>query len=155
MRPDRLTICLLLWTRLVRQLRHRGRGERESGAFLLAKVGSERVSHFICYDDLDPESLDSGIIIFRGSGFVPLWKYCQQEGMMVVADVHTHPSSWTGQSESDQSHPMVGQKGHVALIVPNYAQGNLFNLHGVGVYEYAGNHKWQARPLGKFTLTLP
>lgn len=154
MRPNRIKISVWLWMRLILQLRGRGLGRRESGAFLLGKVGSSRITRIICYDDLDPEAFESGIIVFRGFGFVPLWEHCRREGMMVLADVHTHPDAWTGQSDSDRSHPMVGQKGHIAMIVPYYAQRNLTNLRGIGIYEYAGDHRWHDRPRGKFELTF-
>jgi hypothetical protein len=149
-----LRISIWLWMRLIRQLRRRGCRERESGAFLLSKQGARHITKFICYDDLDPRALDSGIIVFRGAGFVALWEYCRDEQMTTVADVHTHSDQWTGQSDSDRTHPMIGQKGHVSLIVPYYAQRNLLWLEGVGVYEYAGNHKWITHSHGELSLTL-
>src|SRR5271166_1390760 len=101
MQTVRLEIPALLWWRLVRQLKRRGGGRRESGAFLLGKTGSSKVSCFICYDDLDKSALDTGIIVFRGRGFVRLWEYCKAQAMKVLADVHTHSGAWTGQSEAD------------------------------------------------------
>jgi len=143
-----------LWLCLIRQLRRRGRGKRESGAFLLSKQGSRRITKYICYDDLDSSALDSGIIVFRGAGFVPLWDFCRREKMSVVADINTHGEKWTGQSDTDREHPMIGQKGHVSLIAPNFAEGNLLSLDGVGIYEYAGNHQWIDRPNGLLRLTF-
>lgn len=154
MRSNPLRISMWLWIRLVRELRRRGRGERESGAFLLSKQGSRRITKFICYDDLDPTVLDTGIIVFHGAGFVPLWDYCRSEEMMVVADVHTHGDEWTGQSDADRTHPMIGQKGHVSLIAPHFARRNRLSLRGVGIYEYAGNHSWDDRATGMVRLTL-
>lgn len=154
MKPSKLTISIWLWMRLIRQLRRRGHGQRESGAFLLGRIGQGRITRFVCYDDLDPQALDTGIIMFHGHGFVPLWEICRRENMRVFADVHTHGDEWTGQSKADRTHPMVGQKGHVSLIVPHYATRNLVGFDGVGIYEYAGNHRWIARPDGKLQLTL-
>lgn len=146
MKRDAVKIPILLWKRLLKELRERGGGDRESGAFLLGKVGSRRVSKFLCYDDLDPDALDSGIVMVHAIGFVRLWDICQQEGLRVLADVHTHPTSWTGQSESDRTHPMVAQAGHIALILPEYAQRNRRPLGGASVYEYLGDHKWKFWP---------
>lgn len=154
MKLNTVRISIWLWMRLIQQLRRRGYGQRESGAFLLSKQGARRVTKFICYDDLDPSALDSGIIIFHGAGFVPLWDYCRREHMTAVADVHTHSDQWTGQSDTDRTHPMIGQKGHVSLIVPHYAQRNLLSFDGVGIYEYAGNHEWITRLRGKLSLTF-
>jgi len=143
MKSNKLEIPLLLWQQMILELRNRGMGERESGAFLLAKQNSRRVERFICYDDLDETALDSGIIMFHANGFVRLWNICSDMGFKVIADVHTHPDAWTGQSYADKSHPMVAQTGHISLIVPDYAQGNDNSLKGVGVYEYLGSHKWK------------
>lgn len=129
---------------MVRQLQKRGTGRHESGAFLLVETRApRRVSRFICYDDLDETALDSGIVMFHASGFVRLWNICEKEKLRVVADIHTHPGGWTGQSESDRTHPMIAQVGHIALILPHFAQRTRRSLTGAGVYEYLGNHQWK------------
>lgn len=154
MKSDKLEISYWRWICLVRQLQKRGGGRRESGAFLLARRGTSRITKFICYDDLDPSALDTGIIVFHGVGFVPLWDYCRKRGMRVVADVHTHGDRWTGQSNADRTHPMVGQKGHLSLIMPHFAERSLFSLRGVGMYEYLGNHEWMPHCDHKLNLSL-
>ena len=143
MKPQPLNISQSLWRNLLSDLRQRGGGKHESGAFMLAKTGSREITTFICYDDLDETALETGIITFHATGFVKLWSHCQQHGLVVVADVHTHPTDWTDQSESDRTHPMVAVKGHMALILPDYAAPNLLPLNGASVYEYRGNHKWK------------
>jgi proteasome lid subunit RPN8/RPN11 len=150
-----LKISRVLWFRLAWQLQRRGGGIRESGAFLLGRSGKRgKVSDFICYDDLDPRCLDSGIIRFDGSGYVPLWKLCAERGMKVVADVHTHPTTWTEQSGADCAHPMVAQSGHLALILPRFAQRSLSSLKGAGVYRYHGQGNWETLPARSVKLTL-
>jgi hypothetical protein len=151
-----LRIPLLLWRKLVGQLKRRGSGVRESGAFLLGNVGGCKIKHFIPYDDLDPSALDSGIVGFHGVGFVPLWNYCQRHKMQVLADVHTHGGNWTGQSGTDQTNPMIETPGHIALIVPHFAKGNRASLKGVGVYEYLGDHEWRtySAKSGRVKLTV-
>jgi hypothetical protein len=151
-----LCIPWFVWCRLIYELKRRGAGRRESGAFLLGNHGTRRATHFICYDDLDPTALDTGIIVFHGQGFVPLWEVCRARKMRVLADVHTHPTEWTGQSESDRTHPMIAQRGHVALIVPHLAQGRFQSLKGVGIHEYCGDHRWNAwgPKTGKVRLSI-
>ena len=140
---ERLSISLWRWQSLIRDLRRRGARQHESGAFLLAAPGSSRVTAHVCYDDLDSQALESGIIVFRGAGYTRLWQLCEARQLRVAADVHTHPGDWTEQSHTDLTPPMVGTPGHVALIVPNFAQGNTFSLRGIGIYRYRGNHRWQ------------
>lgn len=143
MQTVKLKIPLALWKALIKQLKKRGKCERETGAFLLGPKNGNTITEFICYNDLDPHAFDSGIIVFNGDGFIPLWKHCRQYELKVLADVHTHPSNWTGQSELDKRHPMIAQKGHLALIVPKYATRWRQRLKGVGVHEFLSNRLWR------------
>lgn len=137
-----ISITKTLWKKLINELKVRGKGRRESGAFLLGKRETGEITEFVCYDDLDPNALDAGIIIFSGDGYIPLWQICREKQLQVLADVHTHPGSWTGQSGSDQKHPMIAQPGHIALIIPNLATKRGQLLKGVGIHEYLGDKKW-------------
>jgi hypothetical protein len=143
MQTAKLKMPLTLWKNLINELKKRGKGKRETGAFLLGPKEDNTISEFICYDDLDPHAFDSGIIVFDGDGFIPLWKHCTEKGLKVLADVHTHPSRWTEQSGSDKKHPMIAQAGHIALIVPCYANRWRQRLGGVGAYEFLGNKEWK------------
>jgi hypothetical protein len=60
-----LTIPTKIWEEMIIELKLRGGGKRESGAFLLGPVGGKAITEYICYDDLDPHSLDTGIIEFE------------------------------------------------------------------------------------------
>jgi proteasome lid subunit RPN8/RPN11 len=139
----KLEIRRSLWRKLIRQLHHRGGEVRESGAFLLGARAGNCIEHFIPYDDLDPKALSTGIVSFHGEGFIPLWDYCLDHKMQVLADVHTHGDQWTGQSETDRTNPMIEQAGHIALILPHFAASNRWSLRGVGIYEYQGDHDWK------------
>lgn len=142
-----LSCSWLLWRRLVAQLRERGRNaSRESGAFLLGHraAGAARIAAFVLYDDLDPHALDSGIVRFDGRYFGELWEICRRGNLQVVADVHVHPGS-EGQSDSDQAYPMISRAGHIALILPDFAQGPI-TTRRIGIYRYLGNKEWRAVP---------
>ena len=85
MQNPKLRIKLSLWKKLVKELKHRGYGERETGAFLLGSKKENTITTFICYNDLDPHAFDSGIIIFQGDGYIPLWEYCSKHDLKVLA----------------------------------------------------------------------
>lgn len=143
-----LSCSWLLWWRLTRQLRTRGQNEtRESGAFLLGTCEPgmpARIVDFVLYDDLDPNSLDTGIIRFDGKYFGKLWAICRARGLTIVADVHVHPGgSW--QSASDKAHPMITEAGHLALILPNFARAPV-PRDDIGIYRYLGNQDWLTVP---------
>jgi len=138
-----------LWRSGLREIARRGEGRHESGAFLLGRRRGTRghVEQFAYYDDLDPSCLNSGIVVFDGAGFGPLWALCRQTGLSVLADVHTHGGSGSArQSSLDRDNPMIARPGHVALIVPNF--GRRFRLEEMGIYEYRGAHRWSDHSRG-------
>ena len=100
-----------------------------------------RVRQFVYYDDLDPRCLESGVVVFDGAGFGPLWRLCRETGLEVIADVHTHPTV-ARQSDADRRHPMIATPGHFALIVPDFATRIPASAE-LGLYEYAGAHQWR------------
>ena len=141
-------VPVFLWTCVTRQLRRRGLGRRESGAFLLGRQrgARARATAYVCYDDLDPHAYQSGGIAFHAEGYAAFWQYCRRKNLQLLADVHTHPGTWVEQSSTDQQNPMVPVVGHTALIVPNFGRTPWWSLDGVGVYEYLGGFKWQSHP---------
>jgi len=137
------------WDALIKELRNRGRGTRESGAFLLASAGDHRartVARVVYFDDVDPTCL-TGTITIQSSGFAALSTICNEHGLRVIADVHTHPGAWVEQSDIDQANPMIATRGHVAVIVPNFAS-EAVRAADCGVHVYRGSHVWD-RHLGK------
>lgn len=131
-----------LWTRLLEQLRERGQGERESGAFLCGSMddGARRISSYALYDDLDPGALEQGLVRLGSGAFTKLWRICEERQCTVVADIHTHPFG-ARQSPSDRANPMIALRGHIAIIVPRYAAEPV-RLGELGVYQYLGKHRW-------------
>lgn len=120
-------------------------GRRESGAFLLGSKEEERrrIDEFVFYDDIDPQSLASGIVRIDGRRLGDLWAYCRKTGRAVVADIHVHPGSFE-QSASDQANPIIAEIGHIAIILPSYARGATLP-GGIGVHEYRGSRTWSDR----------
>jgi hypothetical protein len=141
----RLVVARPLWDEMVVELGRRGLGgRREAGAFLLASRDGDgtRVTGVVYLDDLDPNCLVGGIH-FHGSGYSALATHCERERLCVLADVHTHPSSWVGQSDIDRDNPMIALRGHLALILPHYAT-RAIETHEVGIHEYLGEDGWQS-----------
>ena len=154
-RPPDLACSFELWQQLLVRLRERGHfGGRESGAFLLGHETQEvrRVSQFMLYDDLDPHSLDRGIVHFDGRYYGALWERCRAASLMVVADVHTHPFG-SAQSVSDRAHPMIASEGHIALILPEFAMGTV-SIDEIGMYRYLGGRRWHTVPVAERSTFL-
>lgn len=140
-----LGVPVLLWLRMLRDLRRRGHGARESGAFLLGKrwARGSTVEKYIPYDELDPHALDTGIVVVRPIGFMRLWQECKRLKLQVLADVHTHGGDDPHQSTSDRTNPMISQSGHIAFILPRFAATLGWKFHNVAIYEYLGGSQWK------------
>ena len=151
LRQHELSISWFTWLRLLIGLRSRGLSKtRESGAFLLGHRdpnGQAKIVDVVLYDDLDPHSLDSGIVRFDGRYFGDLWDLCRRKKLSVVADVHVHPGS-SLQSTSDRQHPMISRSGHLALILPYFARLPI-RRGEIGIYRYLGGKQWETIPHGQ------
>jgi proteasome lid subunit RPN8/RPN11 len=139
---EELIISRGQWLGLLSELRRRGGGQTESGAFLLGRrEGDRRIfQSAVFYDDLDPKAYSSGVCILYADAFERLWGLCRARGLQVLADVHTHPGN-SLQSEADRRNPMVARPGHLALIVERFASDPVWR-HRTGVYRYEGSHTW-------------
>lgn len=135
---------ILIWAALVADLERRGKGRRESGAFVLGrrKKNYSKVTCYLCYDDLDPTSLTGGVD-FHASGYAALWEHCRKHKLEVLFDVHTHPNGDVRQSEIDRTHPMIPQVDHFAIILPQFGKCSRWSLSEAGIYVYQGNFRWQ------------
>ena len=146
-RKGLLTMPFELWARMLPELERRGKyGHRESGAFLLGVApngaSARVVKKVVYYDDVDPYCL-VGSIRFAGERYPDLWDICMDEGLTVVGDVHTHPGANVGQSSTDQNHAIHKEEGHVALILPKYAIGEI-PVERVGLHQFKDGawHSW-------------
>lgn len=133
-----------VWPALIEDLRCRGRGVRESGAFLLGRhrAGVRSVAQWLPYEQLDPAALNFEYVRLESAAFGRLWDACSARGLEPVADVHTHPFG-PRQSGSDRKYPMISLAGHVALIVPRFAQGRILPVD-VSVNVYLGGGGWES-----------
>jgi proteasome lid subunit RPN8/RPN11 len=143
-----IKIPVWLWVAVIFDLRRRGGGVRESGAFLLGRDDRNpaRVDSYICYDDVDPDAYQQGAIAFHAKGCAALWQHCREKQLQLLIDVHTHPGPDVRQSSIDVRHPMLPVLGHTAMIVPCYARTAWWSLGAIGVYEYLGGFKWRTYP---------
>lgn len=131
-----------VWPALMVDLYRRGNGRRESGAFLLRRAGEDKlvVWTWLPYDELDPTSLNYAYVRLESDAFSRLWAICAEQELEVVADVHTHPKG-SCQSPSDRANPMISLPGHIALIVPRFARGNV-KPRDLSFNVYLGCGKW-------------
>jgi hypothetical protein len=139
--PTPLNLAPGLWRRLMYDLWKRGDGRREAGAFLAARRRRPGVvQHWIAYDDLDPGALRQFYVKLEPAAFGRLSELCSTRDLQVVADIHTHPDEPL-QSESDRGFPMLSVPGHIALIAPRFARGEI-SPADVSFNVYQGGGQW-------------
>ena len=142
--PPRLRCAQTIWQAGVSELARRTLGgQRESGAYLLGvnlPAGGQRILEFVFYDDIDRRALETGVVTIRQTALPRLWELCRERGYGVVADIHVHPGGY-GQSSSDMANPVMPRAGHVAMILPNFAQAPC-RPGGIGIYEFLGAGRW-------------
>lgn len=134
-----------LYDSLIASLAESGCGVKESGAFLLGALDGQRrsVSSYLMYDKVAPlSSSQHAYVAFTAEEMARAWEHCYAVGLQVVADVHTHPLG-PAQSISDRAHPIVSVAGHVALIVPNFANGAP-QPRDLGVHLFGGCGRWES-----------
>lgn len=138
----RLEFARGVWPSLMADVRRRGAGVRESGAFLLGRTTEEArvVERWVAYEDLDPAALNFEYVRLETAAFSRLWAHCEAVGLEVVGDMHTHPLG-PRQSPSDRANPMISIAGHVALIVPRFAQGDV-HPRDLSFNVYLANKRW-------------
>lgn len=134
-----------LYDALIADLARSGRGVKESGAFLLGVLDGEqrRVISYLMYEQVAPESSRKhSYVAFTAQEMARAWDHCYAMGLHVVADVHTHPGG-PAQSVTDRTHPIVSVAGHVALIVPRFAQRAPEPID-LGVHIFEGSGRWRS-----------
>jgi len=132
-----------LWTSTWEGLRVRGWGRREAACVWVGdREGSiERARDVIFLDDL-PGTVGRPLQHRTSREAVAaLLARARDLGMMIVADIHTHPSDWVDLSVVDRAHQIEYRVGLLALVLPHFATTPP-TLHEVGVHEYAGDGEW-------------
>lgn len=141
---NQLVIKGALWHSLISHLRHQGQGVRESGAFLLGSIngGQRNIQGFLPYERLQADALHEDYVALSSKSFAKLWVQCRAKKMSVVGDVHTHRFG-PQQSISDKANPMIARQGHMAIIIPRFAQRAVRPVD-LGIHNYCGSHRWSS-----------
>jgi hypothetical protein len=62
-------------------------------------------------------------------------RWMQANGLIALAQVHTHPDAWVGHSETDDAYPFAPDVGFWSIVWPGYAMGQPAPLTAWGVHE--------------------
>ncbi len=71
-----------------------------------------------------------------------LSKDMRSQGLVNLAQIHTHPGGWVGHSPYDDEHAYSTRDGSLSLVWPDYGHVCTHNLVGIGVHERRDG-KWE------------
>jgi len=138
-----LTVSGSLWRSTWQGLHTRGGGERESACVWAGTRDRdvETAETIIFLDDL-PGTIGRRLQHRTSREAVAaLLRLTRELGLVIVADIHTHPADWVDLSVVDQAHPIEYRIGLLALVLPDFASGPP-ELARAGVHEYLGDGRW-------------
>lgn len=144
MTTDRqLVVSEGVWASTWLGLRERGQGQRETACVWLGKrEGSVEHAHVAVFLDDLPGTVGRRLQHRTSRTAVDMLLSRSRElGMVIVADIHTHPADWVELSDVDRLHPIEYRIGLLALVLPDFAVSPP-SLHSVGVHEYLGDGEW-------------
>jgi hypothetical protein len=143
MTARKLTVPHGLWISTWEGLRVRGAGLREAACVWAGTRAAheETARDVIFLDDL------AGTVGRRDQhrtsreAVNALLSRTRELGMVIVGDIHTHPTDWVDLSLVDQEHPIEYRVGLLALVLPEFAVGAP-DITRTGIHEYAGAGRW-------------
>jgi proteasome lid subunit RPN8/RPN11 len=62
--------------------------------------------------------------------------FLRDRGLVLLGQVHTHPSSWVDHSEGDDTDAFMRFENYLSLVVPSYARRGLLPLASCGVHRF-------------------
>jgi len=142
-RTERLEVPNSLWLQTWRLLSQMGQGESESACVWGGTLRHGRLCVVKAYPIGAAHGAIRGCQSHRMStqGVAELLAELRKDGLRIVADVHTHPSSWVGLSEVDKAHPIEFRRGLICIVLPDYATTPP-SLESIGLHIYLGEGRW-------------
>lgn len=67
----------------------------------------------------------------------------RDEGLILLAELHTHPPAAKGQSYLDSINPAATYEGFVSVVIPNFCKGGIGDFSSCYVYRYKNNYSWK------------
>lgn len=62
-----------------------------------------------------------------------------QEGLELLAQVHSHPGSWVDHSRGDDKMALMPYEGFFSIVVPNYGYDGMWPLTQCGIHRFTSN----------------
>lgn len=90
----------------------------------------------------DQSSRSFGHVTLSAAELRKAHQWLKDEGLVLMAELHTHPPGASGQSYLDSLNPATTYRGFVSIVVPDFCLQPLDDLTHCFVYRYLQNNKW-------------
>jgi hypothetical protein len=141
---------------------------RDATLALLASSGTKRQRHegvvywaglevgasSVALEAIAPEA-DTGPGFFRtsvGSNADAIHEVCRW-GLVLVAQVHSHPKGWSEHSQGDDEMALKPYPGMISVVVPDYGRGSK-DPRDWGGYRWEGQAFQQPDPAGSTPIVV-
>lgn len=152
---SRVLISRALWGETWLGLKRLSAGVRESAAAWGGRRDGDvwRAERVVLLEGL---GVHAGELFHRAlpDATAALFQELRAHGLRLVADVHTHPSTWVGLSETDMAHPLEYRVGLLALVLPEFARFAP-ELETIGAHLYEGDGHWREVSPTDAVVVLP
>lgn len=150
-----IVVSKKLWMETWQGLHKRGAGIREAACIWGGRrdESTDTAKSVTFLDDLPGVRAGARYHQLTRTTIGALFEVLRRNGDMIVADIHTHPSRWTGLSITDAASPIEFRCGLPAMVIPHYATvpPTLTNL---GLHEYVGDGRWRQLTLTEIQSVL-
>src|SRR5438034_8862579 len=106
------------------------------------RFGAEAVVMALVYPCGRDVELHSGLIRVGPDTTAEMGRWLRTQGLAGLIQVHTHPTAWTGHSDTDNDFPIASSDGFVSLVWPEFARLPVVDATDFGIHRLKQG-KWQ------------
>ena len=106
------------------------------------RFGNEAVVMAVLYPCGRDVAFEAGFVHVGSDTTAEMGRWLRSQGLVALAQVHTHPGAWTGHSKTDDDFPIASSEGFLSLVWPHYAAKSVERIEELGVHQLIGG-EWQ------------
>lgn len=135
-RVERLQVPRAVLRASWRHVAQRGGGRSEAIVVWAGRVaaGGARVVTAVA-PPLDDVRANAHLHHLNTRAHAAMCRWMEHHGLIALSQVHTHPSTWVGHSETDDNYPFAPDDGFWSIVWPRFAKGRVSPTTGWGVHE--------------------
>lgn len=100
--------------------------------------------------------LEPGYFEVSSASMSEAGKHFRKYGLKRLAQIHTHPTDWTGHSQWDDAHAYSQLEGAISIVLPNFGLNRPSIVHaGVHMRSQSGWRQIDPKEVSKYVQIVP